>query len=360
VRALARRQPLDDVAGIRFKREGRPVRTRPAPPPELDDLPPMPYELVPVEQYIGNQTNYPARIQRALPVDGSRGCPFRCAYCSEPMTSLRKYRMKQAARMYEEMEYLVQTYRLQAITIFDDEFLINRKWSEEVAELIGGKFQWWCQARMASLLRYDLARLERNGMCAVQPGIESGSNRVLKFIKKDEDVAEFVEANRALARTGITPLYNFMMGFPTETREEVLESVDLALRLIDENPRAEIAGFNIFTPYPGTELYRIGIEHGFRPPTDLRGWAKFHRQQRATPWIQDDLSFYLDLMLTSKLLDGRRVKRVVDAMYPWLPFSGAALDLIGRYMRRKYRRHRFGDQWSSTAIRVVLDKWLNW
>lgn len=360
VRALGKKAPLDGVDGIFFKREGGVVRTRPAPPPELDELPRMPYHLVPVEEYVGNQTNYPARIQRALPVDGSRGCPFRCSYCSEPMTSQRKYRMVAAGRMYDDMQFLVDTYRLQAITVFDDEFLINKKWSNEIAELIGGKFQWWCQARMASLLRYDLERLERNGMCAVQPGIESGSNRVLKFIKKDETVDEYVEANLRLARTGITPLYNFMMGFPTETRDEVIESVDLALRLIEDNPRAEIAGFNIFTPYPGTELYRIGIAHGFRTPGDLRGWSKFHRQQRSTPWIQEGLNFYLDLMLTSKLLDGRRVRRVVDTMYPWLPLSGALLGGVGRYMRRRYRRHRFGSGLSSATLRFVLEKWLNW
>ena len=65
------------------------------------------------------------------------------------------------------------------------------------------------------------------------------------------------------------------MALPTETGQEFAQSVELAVRLTDENPRA-VETFNIYTPYPGTPLYEVSLEQGLSPPQRLEDWARFN------------------------------------------------------------------------------------
>ena len=69
-----------------------------------------------------------------------------------------------------------------------------------------------------------------------------------------------------------TSVYTFIVGAPTETREETLESVDLAIELLDSNPLASLWQFNQFTPYPGTPLYNMSVKRGFKPYETLEDW----------------------------------------------------------------------------------------
>jgi len=76
------------------------------------------------------------------------------------------------------------------------------------------------------------------------------------------------------------------MGMPTETPAELGQSIDLADRLIEDNPKASKT-FNIYTPYPGTELYDFAVEHGLDVPETLEGWAEFNfrRVPKTARWI---------------------------------------------------------------------------
>jgi radical SAM superfamily enzyme YgiQ (UPF0313 family) len=120
-------------------------------------------------------------------------------------------------------------------------------------------------------------------------GVESGNQRILDLIKKDVYVEEVIEANQKLAPYPIIPLYLFMMGMPTETPEEFYQSICLADRLIQENPKA-VKTFNIYTPYPGTELYSLTLQQGLKEPQRLEDWATFNFRNvsKDSPWIHPD------------------------------------------------------------------------
>jgi radical SAM superfamily enzyme YgiQ (UPF0313 family) len=85
------------------------------------------------------------------------------------------------------------------------------------------------------------------------------------------------------------PLYLFMMGMPTETPEELGESIQLADQMLADNPRA-VKTFNIYTPYPGTELFGLALERGLRTPERLEDWAKFNFRnvQKDSPWMEPE------------------------------------------------------------------------
>jgi len=84
----------------------------------------------------------------------------------------------------------------------------------------------------------------------------------------------------------IVPVYLFMMGLPTETPADLADSIRLGLELTESNPRA-VKTFNIYTPYPGTELFDVAVQCGLKPPQRLEDWARFNWRNipDEAPWV---------------------------------------------------------------------------
>jgi radical SAM superfamily enzyme YgiQ (UPF0313 family) len=209
---------------------------------------------------------------------------------------------------------------------------------------------------MDDLLRLDLDMLERNGLRVVQPGLETGSPRILEMIKKQETLDDFYRANKKLARTGIKSTYNFMMGYPTETDEDLIATVNLAMRLLDENPNASVSGMYVFVPYPGSELYDLAVEDGFQPPQTLEGWAVFNRQHLDTPWIQDRKKKLEMLLYSSKFIDGQRLKN----SYPGNLLVRIIIGAMSSMYRWRWRRHWFTKTPDIAALAFAARRAFNW
>jgi anaerobic magnesium-protoporphyrin IX monomethyl ester cyclase len=145
----------------------------------------------------------------------------------------------------------------------------------------------------------------------------------LKLIKKDITTEQILEGNRRLLPYPIRPAYLFMMGFPTETVEELGESLRLADQLLRENPKAT-RSFNIYTPFPGTELFSLTVGMGLEVPGRLLDWARFtyrHLPER-TPWLLPEtrrLISILDYALMTSVRDNSLgpVKKA-DPLSVWL------------------------------------------
>ena len=110
----------------------------------------------------------------------------------------------------------------------------------------------------------------------IHVGAESGSDRILKLIKKDCTAEDILECNRKLARhPEMKTLYNFMMGAPTETAEELKATRDLMLAIVRDHPNSIIATPNRFRPLKNTELYDLAIESGYTPPSTASEWLEY-------------------------------------------------------------------------------------
>ena len=350
-RALASRGPLDPIRGLAWKAPDGSIRLNPETDPlDLNALPSVPYELVDVEDYVSpSQYLYPG-VTRLLPFQGSRGCPFKCTFCSEPvLTRAYGFRLMKPELFVARTMEMVERHRLDHVLFYDEEFFVNTKWAAEVAERIGGRYTWWAQTRANDLLKVDLKHMEACGLKIVAPGLESGSKRLLEWMRKEETVEEYLETNRRLSETGIIPQYNLMIGFPGESPEELNETVDLALALMRGNPRAVINQFSPLTPLPGTEMLRVVVEKfGFQPPETLEGWSGVARRRLPTPWLQRNKAVYLNLMYSSAFL--HTAKRSAKA-YWWVP--GLPFDLYGSLVRRRWRRHRYENTWDTRLIRLA-------
>ncbi len=317
--------------------------------------PPLPYHLVDIESYISGPAIF-GRPLRALPYISSQGCPYSCSFCCQPVLSRRRWRRQPPELVLERTLALKERYALDAIEFHDEEFFVDRKRGARIAEMIGGAYEWYVQTRMDDLLALDLAALHRHGLRVVQPGLETGSPRILELIRKEETVEQFLEANRRLAGSGIRATYNFMMGYPTETIEDLTATVDLALALIEANPGASIAGFYVYVPYPGAELFERAVADGFREPETIEAWSAFNRQHLESPWIQDRRKTLEMLLYTSKFIDGTRLKRTFQGN----PLYGAALSLLSSFYRRRWKRHDFRHSLDIDLIAFAARRIFNW
>lgn len=350
VRTLADGKRFENVSGLGWKEEDGTLRINPdGPAPDLNNLPTIPYHLVDIEDYTTpSQFLYPG-VKRLLPFQGTRGCPFKCTFCSEPALT-KVYRMMKPELFYEHTMELVHKYNLNHILFYDEEFFVNARWATKVAELINGQYSWWAQTRADDLLRIDLKKMERCGMLIVAPGLESGSDRILKWIKKRETVEQYLTANKKLAETKIIPQYNFMMGFPSETLDELNETVDLALQLLENNPLTVINQFSAFTPLPGTELLDISVkDFGFKLPEKLEDWIGISRRRLPTPWMQEKLEVHQNLMYTSIFVSDQ-AKRFAQK-YWWFPqFIFSCYSYL---LKSRWKKHQFKNTLDIKLLRLI-------
>jgi radical SAM superfamily enzyme YgiQ (UPF0313 family) len=347
VDALKRGEDWRSVPNIAYKSvEGTVVRGHAYDFVDPEEMPELPYHLVDVEKYISGRVLF-GRPVRSLPFITSFGCPYACTFCCQPVLSNRRWRRMSPELAARRASELASRFDLNAVEFHDEEFFVDRARGTRIAERIGGAFSWYVQTRMDDLLALDLPSLEKYGLSAVQPGLESGSDRLLKLVRKQETVAQYRAANAALARTGIQATYNFMMGFPTETPEDLNATVDLALELLEANPNARVAGFYVFVPYPGSALYDLAVAEGYAVPAGLEDWSRYSRQHIAAPWLRDSRKLEF-LMLTSKLVDGKRLAAALPRLLP----SGL-LPRVGRRYRELWKRHDFRPSWDTRLLTLA-------
>jgi radical SAM superfamily enzyme YgiQ (UPF0313 family) len=345
---------FEKVPALIWKKNDQIYSTPEAVPLELDALPKLPWHLVDVEEYISPASYLYPGVTRLLPFQGSRGCPFKCTFCSEPVLT-RKYRVMNPTKMIDECMEMVDKYNLDHITFFDEEFFINPKWATKVAEGINGRFSWWAQTRANDLLRVDVKKLERCGMIIVAPGLESGSNRVLEFIRKKETVEEYRKANRRLAETKIFAQYGFIVGFPSETPDELNETVDLVLELLETNENAVVNQLSPLTPLPGTQLLTQAVESfGFKQPERLEDWIQITRGKQERSWLDRKalrtirFLYYTSLFVCSAERYGQKY------MIPKFVFR-----LYSKTVRFRWKRKLFWLDWEIPLMRLIFRLFIN-
>ncbi len=264
-----------DVPGLAFRNPGggvfRTADRRPVLP--LDNLPSPAFSAVDLTSYTGLRM---ARNQPSTALVASRGCPWNCAFCSNPVWRHHspRVRLHSPERIAREADEL---YRLgiREIYIRSDEMNVDLAWAEEVFERLAALdrpdlfFQ--CNLR-ARPVNERLATLLRRANCWVcHIGLESASDRVLRGIQKGIVRADFEECARLLRRAGVK-VYVFMMMYniwedegslQVESSREVMESLGFILRLWARG-LVDRMSWGFTTPYPGAETDRLCDRYDLR------------------------------------------------------------------------------------------------
>jgi len=182
----------------------------------------------------------------------SRGCPFNCSYCGAQVIWKRKVRRRSVANIIQEIDYLFQRGPSRHVNFWDDTFTSDRPY---ISELMTGlrKFKglnFSCITRLDVIDRDILLQLKAAGCTTALFGIESGDDTILQKIDK-KMTREFIRQQTAIVNAaGIPWLGFFIMGYPGETKEQILETLAFMKEL--DPGYAEI---NIFNPLPGTRIW---------------------------------------------------------------------------------------------------------
>jgi len=320
-----------------------------APPPreplDMATLPDLPYHLVRVSDYVRFR-----KPGSSIMLETSRGCPHLCGFCS-CQTYAHRWRGLPAARTAERIQWLHRHLGAGTVVVVDDNFFGNHARALEIFETLtraGSAARLDLQGVRADALERmtdeDLALMKRAGVAKINVGVESGSPRVLELIKKGITVEQVLTQNRRLAAHGIRVQYNFITGFPTETDDELRQTVALALRLLEENRLAMLNYFCVFSPMPGTPLHDLVVRQGAPVPDTIEGWADLDRiyvnrwgHHAGAAKIQVPLNFV-------SLFVDRKVEYYTDSRLLGL--------LVSLY--RPLARHRF----ARLDFRLLLEKHL--
>jgi len=273
--ALETGSPLSQVKGIAYRESGEVKITEPRPfIQDLDTTPIPAYHLLPMHLYRPTAHSY-----QRLPsysIMAVRGCPFSCTYCSQFFG--KKARYPSTKRIIQEMNLLIDKYGAKEFNMGGDTFTANKKYAKELCqEIINSglhqKLKWHCATHVNTVDKQLLVLMHEAGCFQISYGVETGSERLMKLIRKQTTRERVREAFQMTKDAGIMIRAFFMLGLPTETREESLQAIKFAKEL---DPTW--AQFTVTTPYPMTELYELAKKDGTLKSfcwEDYQSWAGF-------------------------------------------------------------------------------------
>jgi radical SAM superfamily enzyme YgiQ (UPF0313 family) len=261
-RRLRDRRDYRDVTGILWRREDGQVIKNP-PTALLDDLDELPHparHLLRKEKYLTPPGHIRSYLSNGtLTSFTSRGCNAHCTFCDTHILFGRSVRRRSVANVMEEIEDARRQFKFDSIYFMDDTFTLNQRWVYDFCkEIKRTGLAWGCETRVTSVNVALLEAMKDSGCVQVDYGVESGSPRVLKGMKKGITRELAVKAFDMTHAVGIRTFATMMVGLPEEQPEDVEQSIDLVRRI-----RPHFLHVTIATPLPGTELYDLAVQNGW-------------------------------------------------------------------------------------------------
>jgi len=325
IRALGNAKGIAEVRGLSFKNNGSVVHTPPRPLIEdLDSLPFPAYHFLGknIEKYhfammAGSNTRY-------LIMEGSRGCNFRCSFCTQWRHWGGTWRTKSAKRIADEMEHLHTDLGGQFLWLTDDNFDYARRGKALWLELRDRRFSkeivWFLQARMDDIVKHQdlVAKLRGVGNNWILMGVESDSPERLKEFRKGVQMSPAAQAVKILNASDILSQSMLIIGSRKDTRGSIEQ-----LRRFSIDLDTNFAIFTVLTPFPGTDIYREAAQNG---------------------WLEDRNFAHYDMSHAIMPTESLSRKEVQEELYNcYRDFYGSVLRGIGglfaknRVKRRAYR-----------------------
>ncbi len=238
----------------------------------IDTLPRPAWDLCKVENYFQPNWAMGIGMGRHMPILATRGCPYQCTLCSNPLMWTTRYLMRDPKDVVDEIEYLVKTYNANSIDFFDLTAIVKKDWTlafcgELKRRDLNITWQLPSGTRSEALDQDTLTALYETGCRLITYAPESGSEETLKAIKKKLSLPRIVDSIRQAKRIGHTVKINLVMGFPDDRPSDIFKTVLFGVKMALLG--ADDCNLAIFSPYPGSELYeRLRRENRIAPPDD--------------------------------------------------------------------------------------------
>ncbi|MEW6409276.1 MAG: radical SAM protein [Nitrospirota bacterium] len=319
-----------DVPGLVWCNKERIIINDRAVVDDLDSLGFPAWDLIHPETYPEAQHGAFFKRFPIAPIMITRGCPYLCTFCGAHLISGRRLRRRSADHVIKEIKMLYNDYGIREFHIVDDNFTINRDNAKEfLRKLIDLNIEIsWATpngVRMDTLDEEMLVLMKKSGLYLISLGIESGSDRVLKLMKKNITVERVRNCIKMIKNHGIDIAGFFIIGFPGETAEDIEKTVKFSLEL-------DLIRANYFTylPFPGTESYKQLESNG---ELDKVNW---------------DRLYFMSAPYAPKGMDRKTLKKIQRMAF--LRFYGRPAILIKNILQIKSLNH----------LRFLLRRFFHW
>lgn len=352
---IEQKTPFSMVPGICYSTADG--QTKLSPPrhlfDNLDVLPLPATRLLPYERYLLPPGLFRGvAMERITTISTSRGCPFHCSYCGGRKLFDGRVRLRSAESIRTELEYLINTHNIRGIWIIDECFTIDRDRAWKIANIIAEYgLAWGVQTRVDLVDQEIIKHFKQCGCIEINFGVESGVSRILGMLKKGTSVETAAKTFSWCRNVGMRTTANFMIGSPTETEAEMLETFHFAKRL-----RASYTIFHITTPLPGTELYEKALISGrLKQPVEFdESWV--HRSSKG-PLMATEVSGERLMKMRSRFQNHFFIRNYVTwhnlryaIRYLLKLFTTPAI-MLQSY--RSYRQHGRLDSFIETMIALI-------
>jgi len=301
---LKQESDYETIPNLCFKKDGKNVIGTINDDYERIGYKDLPYHLLDsfVEKYFVGTEN------RAFPIYTAFGCPYQCNFCISPIwfkDTRKKWDPLPAEEVVDHIEFLIERFKVDFIYFWDDDtFVSPRHFSSIAEEIIKRNIKVHLGVRgirsneVERMVSKDFDLLEKVGVNYVHIGVENGSQRVLDSMDKGITVEQSLAANRKLAEhKTIIPMYNFLVGMPSETMEDLQETGRFMLKLMEENPNAIMYPPNKMVPYPGGKAYSEAVKLGYKSPETPEDWMNMDQEGEVyQPWYTPEKNRYMRIL----------------------------------------------------------------
>ena len=322
---------------------------------DIDGLPIPAWHLLNMENYFSGAFTFGFGGSKVVPIAATRGCPYQCTFCSNPKMWSTRYVMRDPAKVVDEIQYLIDTYDANRLDFCDPTAIIKRQWILDFCEELKRRnisISWQLPSgtRSEALDTEILLALKEAGCTFLVYAPESGSERMLKSIKKKIKLGNVQDSLKETVRIGHTTKIIIIVGFPDEKRADILKTLFFSWRMAIMG--VDDCNISSFTPYPGSELFDELLEENVIPEICDKYFAGLIQQE---DFMQDasycrnvsgwEVNFYriIGMALFYVLAFGlhpQRLYRLFKTLFTreWQPMNLFEQRIYDLFMRRKLLR----------------------
>jgi len=224
----------------------------------LDEILRPAWDLMPIEEYLSRGYGHGTERGRSMPILASRGCPYQCTFCSNPLMWTTRWNIRSPEDVIDEIENGIKNYQVDNFDFYDLTAIVKKDWIVTFCKLLISKkinITWQLPSGTRSeAIDAEVAKLLYQSGCRnLSYAPESGSERMLKLIKKKIKLDRMLKSISQVKKEGLILKVNIIIGFPQETYYDIFLTTIFSLRMA----WAGVYDYSVFTfsPYPGTELF---------------------------------------------------------------------------------------------------------
>jgi radical SAM superfamily enzyme YgiQ (UPF0313 family) len=315
------KKPLDLIPGTAIKFDKKIKLNRPRKLIEdLNTLPFPAYDLIDMKMYFHGIRSRHSNPKRTVMLTVTRGCPYNCIFCASKAMWKRIVRFFSVDYIIKELQFLIQKYKIDGISFFDDELFQNKKFIYELCDSlistgISKKIIWSCQGRVDTIDHELIRKLKKANCVLIRFGMESGSEDTLKFLKRNTTTVEQNKNAAILCKEENMACFgSFIIGSPFDELDDIVKTINFIQTYMHDN-----VDVFVMVPYPGTDAWDIYTKNNFLRK-DIN-WSNFIieskneyslpviRTENFTPEQLMHIKNYIKINVVDPINFGKKVKK---------------------------------------------------